>query len=256
MAQGRIAQTQYSMQQGRLMISKLNELGNPTGFFHLGDVSSASIDLTEEVTDVYEHSSGARGLDAEFTKQLGAEFKASLSSFTPENFALFMRAAVVAKAAGSITDESITLFSGLESYTNNIDISSVVVKSPDGLTTYVAGDDYIANDNSIEPVTGGAIELLDTGDGVPVKVSYSYGAQSAVDAFTEAKGYYRLIFDGIDTAQSNKKRKYTLRRVSTSVLKSLALIADDPNKMDIDGKCLIDNTATTRSKYVNIDIEA
>lgn len=255
MAQGALKETEYFMPQGRLMLAECDATtGNPLGFLHLGNAVNVKAALTTNTIDKKEAMTGQFGLAAQFETELGCNFSFDLESFTKETFAIGLRANTTDITAGTASNTPITLFKGKEIPLPHIRCTNVVVKSSDGITTYVPGTDYIAYDNSIAVPTSGAIATLDAdGDGADVEVSYSYAAQVKIDAFTAAKKKYWIWLDALDVAQGNEILGIHFFKVSPSVLKELLLISDQPGTMSIEGACMLDATRPTgTSKYFQI----
>jgi len=254
MAQGALKETEYFMPQGRLMMAERDPTtGNPLGFIHLGNAVNIKAALTTNTIDKKEAMTGQFGLLAQFETERGCNFSFDLESFSKENLAIGLRANVTDITSGTATDVAIKVYKGKEINLPHIRCSAVSLESTDGLTTYVAGTDYIAYDNSIAIPTTGAIATLDaTGAGVTLNVSYSYAAQSKIDVFTAAKKDYWFWLDALDVAQGSEIIGIHFFKVAPSVLKELLLISDQPGTMSIEGACMLDSTRTSGSKYMQI----
>jgi hypothetical protein len=101
--------------------------------------------------------------------------------------------------------------------------------------TLVSGTDY-----KVYPEQG-AIELLNvTGFTQPFKVDYSYGAAKRLAMFKTAQPEVWLRFDGLNTADSNKRVIVDLYRVVLNPTKDFSLIGDDIQKFELDGRVLAD----------------
>lgn len=255
MAQGALENTEYFMPQGRLMIAERDPVtGNPMGFHHLGNAVNIKAALTTNTIDKKEAMTGQFGLNAQFETERGCNFSFDLESFSKENLSLGLRANITDIVGGTATDIDIKVFKGKEINLPHIRCTAVSLESTDGITTYVAGTDYVVYDNSIAIPATGAIAILDTtGAGVDLHVSYTYGAQSKIDVFTGAKKSYWFWLDALDVAQENAITSIHLFKVTPSVLKELLLISDQPGSMSIEGACMLDSTRPSgTSRYIQI----
>jgi hypothetical protein len=255
MKQVTIANTQTFSGQGPVMAAKIVN-GVRQGFRQLGDVEDLALSLKTTVNQMKEHVSGQRGLlkREETEKGLDLSFKL-VSTMDDENLAMGMRASYEKKNAGTVTDEAHLAFAGCIVPTRYISITddvTLVVKSADGLTTYDKGDDYTVYDHGIEIVEGGAIGTADTGDGIAIKISYGYAAQTVFQGLTEAAAEYCIRFEGLNTSEDNKPVIVEVFKVGTDVLKQFGMIVDKSTPMEISGSAIMDVTRTTGSKFFEL----
>jgi hypothetical protein len=254
MAQAAQIDTKYFMGQGMVFLAEKNETtGEPLAMRHLGNVTDLKLQLKTTTIDLKEAMTGARGLAKRLTTENACTFSATLESLVKENLAIALRAAITDKVAGSATGETVTAFKSSLlplRYAALVDDATLVVKSANGVTTYVKGTDYTVNTDSISIPVAGAIAALDTGDGVPLLIAYHYGAQTIVDAFTEPAKEYWLRFEGLNTAEENKSVIVNIFKISPDPLKELAMIGDKQAEISLDGACLVDSTRTgTDSRF-------
>ena len=242
--------------QGVLLLAKLSAAGVPMGFRHVGNCTELSISPKTTTDDRKDSMTGARALIKKMTIEVGTDIAFKLDSVLDnENLAMALRASYVKKAAGTVTDEAATAYKGTILPLANIalvDDVTLVVKSTDGLTTYAKGTDYTVHDHSLFIVDAGAIGTADTGTGVPLKVSYHYGAQVKFEPLTEAAQEYALRFEGLNTAEDNKAVIINVFKVGTDITKQFGLITEKATPLDISGAVLLDSTKTTGSKFFNI----
>lgn len=156
--------------------------------------------------------------------------------------------------------------------------SNLVVTNAAGNTTYVLGDDYeITQDGKIQILPTGDIEEADalllsytsaTGtvyqagthyettniglriisdvfaDGLPVKVDYVPVPQVNLEALTSTGQEFRMVFDGLNEAQSGKPVKVRALRFKPSPTQGLDWIGDEFAEMTIEGGLLADPSVT------------
>ncbi len=245
--------TQYFMGQGMLFVGlKDATTGEPMGLRHVGNCTDLKLSPKTNVIELKEAMTGTRGLAKRLTTEVSSSFSATLESLNKDNLAIALRGAITSKVSGTVTNEVATAFKGTLLKLAYAGISAVTVKSGDGVTTYVAGTDYIVNDDSISIPLTGAIATADTGTGVGVKVNYSYKAQDIIDALVSGELEYWFRFEGLNTADTNKSVVVDVFKVAVDVLKELALIQDKQAEIVLDGSCLLDSTRATGSKYFRV----
>jgi hypothetical protein len=149
-------------------------------------------------------------------------------------------------AAGTVTAAApeislATLSVGAVWALKNQKISNLVIKDSAATPVTVAAADYTADLNFGTVV----VNNLGTGAGayvLPLKANYTYAASSAVAFFTQAASEVALRFEGINTADSNKKVLVEIYRVALDPTKELGLISDELGKFTLEGNALVDTT--------------
>jgi hypothetical protein len=99
----------------------------------------------------------------------------------------------------------------------------------------------------------GAIEFLDVTTGgaytQPFLLSYTKGAATRTAMFKGAQPQVWLRFDGINTADSNKRVIVDLYKVSIDPTKDLSLIGSDTQKFELSGMALADTSKDPDSVF-------
>lgn len=108
-----------------------------------------------------------------------------------------------------------------------------------GSAAGVEGTDFDVNDK------GGSVTLKTTSTIFPtgvsnIDISYSYGAHTRVEAFTQGKVDKWLRFEGLNTARSNKAVVVDIFKFSPTPLDTQSLIGDDIAEITISGNALAD----------------
>lgn len=186
-----------------------------------------------------ESYTGQRLQDKQITSELDASFTATLEEWSPENVALATRGTVQKTTSGSVTNEAspVGLQAGDTWALANGNVSSVVIKDSATTPATVAPTKY-----NVDPVMG-TVEILDvTGLTLPLTASYTKGIVTVVPFFTEAVKEVSLLFEGINTADDNKKVRVELYRVALDPTKELGLISENFGQFQLEGTALIDNT--------------
>jgi formyltetrahydrofolate synthetase len=163
------------------------------------------------------------------------------------NLADALRGSSAAVVAGSVTDAPIKARLGKIVALEHVKVSTVAVK--DGATPLVSGTDYTVNEEA------GSVKFASTitgvTDGDALTVSYSYAAQTKVDALTEGAKELYMRFEGLNTAEGNDPVVVEVFKFLTDPLKELALISDAIQQFTLEGSVLADPTKTTGSKFFN-----
>ena len=177
----------YYSGQGVVMLSQRDEDGLPTGFIPVGNVSDLKISVAVSTLEHKESQTGQRATDLRLTTETKCSLSMTVENFIAANLADALRGSSAAVVAGSVTDAPIKARLGKIVALEHVKVSTVAVK--DGATPLVSGTDYTVNEEA------GSIKFASTitgvTDGDALTVSYSYAAQTKVDALTEgAKELY------------------------------------------------------------------
>jgi hypothetical protein len=230
----------YFSGQGRTYIGTRDSNGNPQAMRWLGNVSELKVSLNVETIEHKESYSGQRLTDLSLIKSKDGEFSCAIENFSIENLELTLYGQTSSVTAGNVTNEALptgAVAGGVYLLVNQF-VSAVVVKDSAATpATLVAGTDYKVHADQ------GAIELLNvTGFTQPFKVDYAYGASKRLAMFKSAQPEVWLRFDGLNTADFNKRVIVDLYRVVLNPSKDFSLIGDDIQKFDLSGRVLADVT--------------
>lgn len=158
-----------------------------------------------------------------------------------------------AVAAGAVASENHTVVAldKLIALDHLQDLSiPLVVKSDDGVTTYVEGTDYVRKRAGLIPLTGGAILAADV-----IDCAYTKHAHQRVQALINTVTEKGLLFDGINE-RSNAPWLADFFRVSWEPTKSLEFIGEDFLNWTIEGEILAWDGITdpTKSKFYELKV--
>jgi hypothetical protein len=217
----------------------LRDINGTTGFLPVGNVSDLKLTSEEEVKKLKDFMNAGGGTRNEVRRVTGCGFSMTLTDLSQENLALVLRGDKTAFAAGTVTDEPVVAKLGALVPLSRMAPSSVVVKNEAGSTTYDVGADYEVRKGGIFfPATGGDIT-----DDQALKVSFSYGAQSIMNALTQAAGEYEMLFEGLNEARGGGKPVIVRAwRARFGVAKELSLIGDDFAALQVEGELIKDGT--------------
>ncbi len=184
--------------QGDCFIDFLNDNGSENGYSVTGNATTLEITPDSEIKEQF-----GRGRDnygqviASVNIPKPHKFKIMLDQLDQRTMAINFLGedSVINTASGSITDEAIAVKHDKYVMLSKRGLSSVVVKSSDGVTTYTASTDYVVIART------GLLMALSTGtiaDGATVKVSASYAAETGwkVIGATKPSVRMRIFMDG------------------------------------------------------------
>lgn len=248
----------YYSGQGIFSVAEKDASGNPLGFTEIGNVPEATIDIEVEKEEHKESQSGQRAVDLTTIKSKKGRLSMTVENFESSVLALGLHGTSSVIAAASITDEVVVMkhdkpvptYMAKWSTPNNI-----VVKSNDGLVTYVLDTDYTldADWGMITALSTGAITDLEA-----CKVSYDHESTVNLEVFESPAPERWVRFHGVNTADSLAKKVVDIYKVSFDPVTGYSLISDDIQGMELNGDILYDDTRPdNRSKFMREqDIDA
>lgn len=236
----------YYSGQGSLYSSKrATGTGKPLGFARVGNIPELTLDIEVDKFEHKESESGSRLLDLTMIKEKKGKFTFKLENLSLANLAEYLFGTSATVAGGTVVDETIAIPSGAKSLRFPLahpGVSTVVVKSSPGSTTYIDGTDYtvdLKNGVLILPANG-AIVTAAASAGVDVKASYAYASYTNMEAFTSAASPERYLrFEGLNTADGTSVI-VDLFRCQFDPLTGYGLINDEIGSVQVTGYLLAD----------------
>lgn len=231
----------YFSGQGKLWVAPLVN-GVPGQFRWLGNVPDFKPSFDTSKIEHKESYSGQRLLDKVITTENKSKVAAELEDWSKENLALAVRGSSTTIASGTVaagTPESspVGLVVGSIWALAHQKVSAVVVKDSAATPATVAPAKYSVDTDF------GAITILDvTGLTLPLTASYAYAAVDNIAFFTQPIQEVALRFEGVNTADGNKKVLVEIYRVALDPTKDLGLITNDLGKFSLEGNALVDPT--------------
>lgn len=231
----------YFSGQGKLFVAPLVN-GVPGQFRWLGNVPDFKPSFDTSKIEHKESYSGQRLLDKVITTENKSKVTAELEDWSKENLALAVRGSVNAVNAGTVTTGSpetspAGLVAGSIWALKHQKVSAVVIKDSAATPVTVDTADYVVDPDF------GTVTIVDvTGYTLPFTASYSYGAVDNIAFFTQPIQEVALRFEGVNTADGNKKVLAEIYRVALDPTKDLGLITNDLGKFNLEGNALVDPT--------------
>lgn len=227
----------YFSGQGKLKVAPIVGGIIAAGYRWVGNVPDFKPAFAASKTDHKESWSGQRLTDKTLTTELNSTFTATLEDWSPANLALATRGSVQKTTSGAVTDElsPATLAVGEDWLLANGNISALTIT--DAASATVDPDKYVVD------LAYGTITFLDMGTHtLPLKAAYTKGVVDVVPFFTEPITEVAILFEGVNTADENRKVRAELYRVALDPTKELGLITEAFGQFTLEGTAMIDNT--------------
>lgn len=220
----------------------------------VGNCSALELSITEDKKDQKDYQTPGGGLANSVTRISSVGISMTVLEFKAENLALALFGSTSAVAAGAIANETQAAPAVLDADTlillDNVVDTTVAPAVTDGAaTTYVEGDDYIVSAAGITVLAAGSIPAGGTLD-----VSYTRKAVDVIQSLVNSAAEYKLVFDGLNEAQSGAPVVVIIHRAKFGPTQGLPLIGDDFSSMEFTGDALKDASITGAglSKYVEV----
>lgn len=224
---------EYTIPRGRVFFNPLNEATDEyLGELYLGNCPSFAIAIETEKAEHYSSETGLRQKDASVLLEVKRSGSLTCDNMSAQNVSLFLSGTfgTITQAGGTVEDETITVIPGryyqlgmgTSSPAGKRKVSAVVVKNSTGVTTYVAGDDYLLDADR------GILQILADGDIVAgdIKVNYTAAATTwegvRTGAVGELVGSLRVASDNA----TGSNRDFYMPRVSLVPSGELPVIAE------------------------------
>lgn len=224
---------EYQIPRGRLIFFPFAANGGLLGGRQFGNCPGFSVSVEGEKAPHYSSQGGLREKDEEILIEVTRKASLTTDNISSANLGLFLSGDVVThtQAAGTALAESYTVDPGCVyqlgksagAPTGARNISAVVVKSEDEVTTYKAGEDYHVD------VDLGLLQIADAGaivKGTEVSVGYTRAAATweriKSGNGTDLKGALQLIADNAH----GQNRDWYFPSVTLSPTGELPLIQD------------------------------
>lgn len=208
-----------------------------------GDFSKFDLAMAVDETVRHKESySGQRGTVRRFDIGNSMTLSATLHQFDPARLARFTNGTVTTVAGGSVVGEVLPLALAVGDVIklDNPGVSLLTIVDSNGTpATYPpASYELTAGPGSIEILTAPGA-LTD-----PLKASYTYAARKELAFLNALPSTIAMRVEAINLAENNAPVVFELYKVSTSLIKQLALITNgtDVAGSDVEGEVLLDSS--------------
>lgn len=215
----------------------------------IGNVSKLGFNISEEKIEQQDYENAGGGVTASVSRIKSVGVDLTGYSFDDTNMALATRGTAAARAGAAIVDEAVKVVKGgLVTLARLQDLDATITVEDAG-TPLVEGTDFIRRRSGIEFTATTAIA-----NGTTVDVSYTALADSLIQGLVESAQNVRLVFDGLNEADSGKPVVIEAFKVQFSPTKGLDLIGDAFGTIQLSGTVLKDETKTANgvSQYFTV----
>lgn len=214
--------------------------GAAAGLIYMGNASKLDITVKDKKVSLQDFSKPGGGVYASVSRIESATLNVVLNDLNKTNIARAIFGTDSAIVGGTVVDETVTAYlDALVPLANPAPTAVTVKDGATGLISYVAGTDYEARAGGIYIITGGAIVAAES-----LKVSYTYGAYSKIEAMTGGAPVLELLFEGLNEANSGKPVIVEIYRAQLSPAKALSLLGDKFSDLTVDAEMLVDSSKT------------
>lgn len=226
--------------QGKVYAAVRGTDGFPLALPWLGNASELNVKFETEKIEHKESYTGQRLVDSTIITGKTASMSMRLDDFDLDRLALGLYGAKATITGAAVTAEVFpTVALNDEVVTKNPVISAVVIKDSAGTpATLTLGTHYTITDAGF-----GRVKFINLAAFVqPFKIDYTYATRVQSGMFTVAAPERWLRFEGLNTANGDKKVIVDLYKVQISPLSELALIGDEHGSYELTGSVLLDTT--------------
>lgn len=228
----------------------LEEIGGNMGLLPFGNCPELTLSFAEDKKEMQDSEGAGGGVVASVSRISSVTGSISALSISKENIALALRGLISTESVTAVTDEAKVVYHGaFVEFAKVPDVSTIVIKDQTDTTTYVAGTDYEVKSSGVVILEGGNIS-----NGDSVKLSYTPKGAVVVESLATSAKEYRMVFDGLNEADSGNPVELVCHKVKFSPAQALSLISDDFATLPLAFDILKDESVTgsTKSKFARI----
>lgn len=205
----------------------------------VGNCSALTISHETEKKELLDYTSAGGGKANTLERITGVTLSITAHDIIAKNLALGAFGSVSAVLTGTVTDEPHVAYQGGLTVLNNLPDLTQTITVEVGATAMVEGTDYIVNNAGIYVLTGGAID-----DGDTILVTYTRKPSDVVQAMVNTGQNYKLVFVGLNEAQSGKQVLLTVHKFKPGAAQNVAYLGDDYAALELPGEALSDSAIT------------
>ena len=228
----------------------LQEIGGNMGLLPFGNCPELNLAFAEDKKEMKDSEDAGGGVVASVSRIASVTGSISALSISKENIALALRGLITTESVTAVVDEAKVVYQGaFVEFAKVPDTATIIIKSDDDVTTYTAGTDYEIKQSGVVILAGGGISSGDS-----VKLSYTPKGAVVVESLATSAKEYRMVFDGLNEADSGNPVELVCHKVKFSPAQALALISDDFATLPLSFDVLKDESVagSTKSKFARI----
>lgn len=211
-----------------------------TGLLPIGNCEALNFAVETNSIDQADYENAGGGLANSVDRISTVDMGMTMLELRPENLKIALRASLRVVAAGAVSDERhigyVDRLIALDDVPDKTQSITVTI-DPDGTPVVATADvDYEVTNAGVYILAGGAISDLDV-----LGIDYTKVDADVIEAMTGSGEEYKLVFDGLNEAESGRAVVVTIHRVKFSPTTGLELIGDEFASLPLDGSVLSDN---------------
>lgn len=211
----------------------------------IGNCAELTFSHETEKKELLDYTSAGGGKANSLERITGVTMTMKAHDVNAYNLALGAFGSTAAVTAGTVLNEAHVAYKGglvPLTYVPDLTVAPVVTDVA-GTTTYTAGTDYIVTGAGIYVTTGSTIPNS-VASAVNIHVDYTKKAVSVVEALVASAAEYKLVFAGLNEAQSGKQAIVTVHRFKPGAAQNISYLGDDYAALDLPGEALSDSLIT------------
>lgn len=219
----------------------------------VGNCSSLSFSHETEPKELLDFTSAGGGKANILDRITGVAMSLTAHDITAANLALGAFGTTTAVTTGAITDESHVAYKGGLVPLDFLPDLGQSITVEVGSTAKTEGTDYIVNNAGVYILTNSTIA-----DGATILVTYTKKVGSVVEALVNSAQNYKLVFVGLNEAQSGKQVVITVHKFKPGAAQNIEMIGDDYAVLELPGEALSDSAITGAglSKFYTVKMAA
>lgn len=231
------------------------EKGSAAPYIEAGNCSALNLSPQTDTKELLNYNNPGGGLQNSVERVTGVDMAYTFHDFNGGNIARGIRGSATPAVAGTATDETAVAYKGGFTPLAKIPTAITSVKPAGGGTAYTPGTDYELRNGGIYIPSGSTIPDP-VSAAANIQVTYTYAAQTKVQALINSAKVYEVVFAGLNEARSGKPVRIVIHKVSGGVLAQFAAIGDDFGAGEVTGKLQPDNTKVgdAVSKYFTVEV--
>jgi hypothetical protein len=227
----------------------------PAPFIEAGNCSALNLAPQINTLELANHTQPGGGIQNSVDRVTGVDLSYTFHDFSPENIARALRGGSTSAVAGTASAEAVVAYKGGFTPLAYIPSAITTVAPAGGGAAYVEGLDYEVRNGGLYIPSTSAI-TAPVGAAANLSVTYTYAAQSKVEAMINSAKQYEVLFTGLNEARSGKAVRIRVHKVSGGVLASFAALGEEYGAGEVTGKALLDDRRSGEgiSKYFTVEM--
>ncbi len=229
----------------------IEEIGADHGLLPFGNCPELNLAISEDKKPQLDSESAGGGVVQVVSRISAITASIQALSLSPANLALALRGLINHNVGGAVSEEPHKARPGaFVPFDKTPDFTKAVTVKI-GATPLVEGTDYQYKNAGILILAAGSVNAT-----TDITVTYTSQDSFDIEGLNSASKEYRVVFDGLNEADSGKPVTVRMHRVKFNPTQALALISDEFATLPLSYDLLKDETVTGtgESQFVKITV--